>query len=159
MRVYDVISIEKEIERVAQENDGEIPEDLLQQLVEMEMQVPEKINGIVKYIKHLEYFADCCKQEKERVNTLQKKAENRISSIKRYMTPFVLEKGGFDSGTFKLGTRKSVSVNLEADFDVDEYMNVKIERVPDKKKIKDDLKAGKEIPGASLFEKQNLQIK
>jgi len=159
MGIYDVTKIEQEIERVASEHEGEIPQELLQELVEAEMKSMESIEKMCRYVRHLEQFVTTCKDEKERINTLQKQAETRLDNVKKYMQPYVSNRGKFNVGTFKLSTRKSEFVVLSANFNDQEYCKEIIEIKPDKKRIKEALKSGTVIKGATLMSKENLQIK
>jgi len=159
MNIYDVSAIELEIDRIAEANGGEIPEDKIQELVIAQTQSIMQIEKLCWYIKHLEQFQDMADAEIKRISGLKSQASNRLESIKQYLTPYVLARGKFDSGTFKLSTRKSTRVDVDADFDVDEYMREKITRSPDKEKIKDALTNGKSIPGAHIIYSDNLQIK
>ena len=159
MNIYEIDIIENAIERIAKENDGEIPEFYLKQLVEAQAQSIAQIENLVKYIRHAEQFIDACKDEEKRISDRRRTTENRIESIKKYLTPFVDDRGKFDAGTFTLSTRKSSSVELEDNFNDPDYCIQIISYKPDKKKIKLDIESGKEIPGAKLIEKKNLQIK
>lgn len=157
--IYDVLILETEIERIASENDGEIPEELFRELVEMQTRVPEQLDNLVKYIRNLELGIETCKAEEQRIKAMRDKAENRIKSIKKYLTPYVIKKGKVEAGTFKLSTRKSEYVDLVNDFNVEKYMKEKVTVSPDKAKIKEDLKNGVDIPGAKISSNKSLQIK
>lgn len=161
MNLYEIAQIENEIETIAAENDGEIPEELLGRYIETQAKTVEKVGGIVRYIKHLEFFIDQAKAEKARINELQKKAEARIDSIKKYMTPLLVEHygGKLDVDTFVLATRKSEAVELEEGFYHPEYCEAVVSYKADKKKIKEALEAGQEIPGARIDKRVNLSIK
>ena len=161
MNLYKVQYIENEIEQIAKDNAGEIPEEKLQELVEANTKSLVQVEKLCKYIRHLEIFVETCKSEKERINKVQKKAEKRLESVKKYMTPFVKEKGKFDAGTFKLSTIKSERLILDPacnflPYEEHDYIQ---KTMLDKEAIKKDLKAGKVIPGAKLEPRDNLQIK
>ncbi len=161
MRIYEVLEIEKEISKIAFENEGEIPEELLKELIEAQTQSLEKISDIIKYIKHLEYFISNAKEEKKRIDDLQKKAEKRIENIKSFVSPFIKEyhDGKLDAGTFRLSFRKSESVEVDNWFNDEKYCDVVIEHKPRKAEIKAAIKKGIDVPGARLIQKENLQIK
>lgn len=164
MNLYEIEILESQIERIAEMNEGEIPEDLMQKLVEAQTQVPAQLENLVKYIRNLELGIDTCKAEEARIKAMRDKADNRIKSIKKYLTPYVIKKGKVDTGTFKLSTRKSESVELTDEFKLkheeNKYYNiVKTIYHADKRLIKEDLKAGKDIPGARLSENRSIQIK
>lgn len=159
MHIYELNLIENEIERIAKDNEGEIPEELLQQLIEAQTQSLEQVERLVKYIRHADQFVNACKDEEKRISDRRRIIENRIESMKKYLTPFVEERGKLDVGTFTLSTRKSTSVELEDNFNNLGYSERVISYKPDKMKIKKALQSGEQIKGAKLIEKKNLQIK
>jgi len=166
MNIYDTTQIELDIDRIAEANDGEIPEDKLQELVLAQTQSIVQIGKLCRYIMHLKMFIKTAKEEKARINAIQKKAEIRMESIERYLTPYVAERGKFDAETFSLSIRKSSSVELEEDFvynltgeELVEYCTKEVIYYPDKNKIKDALEKNIKIKGAKLTPHDNLQIK
>ncbi len=164
MNLYELTQIENQIEQIAILNEGEIPEEELQKLVEAQTQSLIQIENLVHYIKHLEYFQETAKKEEERIKNLRQKAEKRVDSIKKYLTPYIQSKSKLDVGTFKLSVRRSESVEVDEDFvekSDPEYINYKeiISKTPDKIKIKKALEIGEIVPGARLKENFNLQIK
>lgn len=159
MNIYDVAAIELEIDRIAEANDGEIPDELLMELVVKQTESLVQIEKLCRYIKHLEQFQEMADEEIKRIGHLKQQADNRMKSIKRYLTPYVMAKGKFDAGMFKLSTRKSTRVEIDEDFNVKEYMREKITLSPDKEKIKETITSGGMIPGARIVESDNLQIK
>lgn len=60
---------------------------------------------------------------------------------------------------FKIGYRKSKSVELKEDFNVKEYIKERITYSPDKMAIKKDLESWKDIEWASIKENLNFYIK
>ena len=159
MSIYDVVEIERKLELIAMANEGEIPEELLRDLVEAETKSLEKVGNICKFIRHLELYVDTCKLEEERIKALKDKAKNRIKSIKKYLTPYVLNKGKIDVGTFKLSVRKSEKVILADGWENHSYGESKTTFHPDKTAIKKAIKNGEEIDGAKLESYDNLQLK
>ena len=59
----------------------------------------------------------------------------------------------------KIGFRKSVSVKVDENALPAEYFTIKEDKQPDKTAIKAALLGGAVISGATLEEKQNIQIK
>ncbi len=157
--IYNVSVIENKIERIAADNGGEIPDELLKELVEAQTKSLDGVKRMVEYVTDGELFISNCKAEEARIKNIREKAGNRIDSIKKYMTPFVKEKKKLDVGTFKLSTRKSVKVIVSDNWTNPKYMTEKTEFKINKTLLKADLKAGKEIDGASLASYDNLQIK
>lgn len=159
INIYDVGLLENQIEIIASENDGEIPEEMLQALVEAQTKSMEQIDKLCRYIRVLELGMDSCWIEESRIKEMREKADRRIKSIKKYLTPFVQNQGKkIHAGTFTLSTRKSESVEVIGEVPT-EYATIKVSSIPDKVKIKEDIKAGKKIDFAEIVQKQNLQIK
>jgi hypothetical protein len=159
MNLYNVIDLEKQIEFIAEHNEGEIPEEKLQELIEAQTQSIVQIENLCKYIRHLELGTEICKAEESRIATMRKRAENRIENIKKYLTPYVQHEGNVEAGTFKLSIRKSKHVEVVSGFENKEYCNVKEVITPDKIVIKKAIESGIVIEGAKLIENSNLQIK
>jgi len=160
MNLYEVTAFQNFIEKIAEENEGEIPEHLFQQLVEKETQSLQQIEGLCKYIRNLELGINICQIEIDRINKMKEKANKRIETIKKYLTPYVVKQGKIEAGTFTLSTRKSESVKIIDELSIPEQFKeiVKTEKI-DKNAIKADLKLGINVPGAELEKKDNLQIK
>jgi hypothetical protein len=159
MNIYEVISLEKQIEEIAKNNEGEIPEDKFKELIEAQTKSITQIEKLCRYIRHLELFSDTCKAEENRINSLRIKSEKRLENIKKYLIPFVAKKGKFDAGTFNLSIRKSSSVEIDKNFKNLDWGDITEKYTADKKLIKKALQNGSEISGAKLIEKENLQIK
>jgi hypothetical protein len=159
MNIYEIMEIENEIDRIASENDGEIPDEKMKELVTAQTSAVTSVEKLCRYIRHLEQFAGMAKAEKDRISDLQKRAETRLESIKLYLTPFIQQHGKYTAGIFTLTTRKSTSVQLAENFNNQKYCDQKIEWKPDRARIKEALVAGEKINGAILQTKENLQIK
>ena len=160
MNLYEVTAFQNYIEKIAEENEGEIPEHLFQQLVEKETQSLQQIEGLCKYIRNLELGIDMCQTEIERINKMKEKAGKRIGNIKKYLTPYVAKQGKIEAGTFTLSIRKSESVKIiDESLIPEQYKEIVETEKIDKNAIKADLKSEIEIPGAELEKKDNLQIK
>jgi hypothetical protein len=157
--LYDVIEIENQIEKAAADNDGEIPDTLMQALIEAQMKNIVTITNLCKYIKSIDYFSEACKAEEARIAELRKRAEKRKEAIYKYITPVVARDGKIMAGTFQLSTRKSESVEIDEGADITGYKIIKQVETPDKTAIKNALKKGAVIHGARLIEHDNLQIK
>ncbi|MHC4725470.1 MAG: siphovirus Gp157 family protein [Planctomycetota bacterium] len=140
-------------------DDGEVSEEQLQAIVELHTQSMEKLNSLCGFIRYLEHGIEACKAEKDRINRMQKAAENRLARVKQYVTPFVKSQGRINLDTVTLSVRKSVSVELEPDFKNPYFCKVVKELIPDKRAIKEALKNEDKIEGARLVTNFNLQIK
>ena len=140
-------------------SDGEISEEQLKTIVELHTQSMEKLKSLCGFIRYLEHGIEACKAEKDRVNQMQKAAENRLARVKQYVTPFVKSRGKINLDTVTLSIRKSVSIELEPGFKNPYFCKVVKELIPDKRAIKEALKNEEKIQGARLITNFNLQIK
>ena len=159
MNIYECSAIIKQVDELALMNDGEIPEEMLEKLVEANTGI-EKLPDLLGFVKYLEHGMASCEVEEARIRSMREKAGKRRDGILKYLTPYVVEHGKQNIGTFKLSIRKSKKVVLDEWFDDNpEYSTTKTTTAPDKKKIAEALKAGKQIAGAKLITNQNLQFK
>ena len=126
-------------------------------LEQLQMQFGEKVEGIALWIKNLLAEAKMIKEEKDNLAARQKVCENKAESLKRYLAHAL---GGekFKTPKVSISYRKSEAVEIE---DVsllsEDYLKFKPEA--DKTKIKEALKSGTAVIGATLVEKNNIQIK
>lgn len=159
MNLYEIMSLENEIEHIAEQNEGEIPEELLKELVEKQTESIVQIENLCKFLNHLDNFTDVCKKEENRIKNKRKAAENRIESIKKYLTPYVESQGKIEAGLFKLSTRQSESVNIDESFNDQRFITIVQESKINKNDVKKAIKSGEIIEGARLIKSINLQIK
>lgn len=137
--------------------DGEVLN--IDELDELKLAREDKIEGIGLWVKNLEAEKAAVKAEKNVMADREKRLEKKIDSLKGYLS-MALNGQKFSTPKVTMGFRKSVSVNIPDDTAIaDEYCNFTVVRKPDKTMIKNALSAGKEIFGAELVEKSNLQIK
>lgn len=128
-------------------------------LDELQMARDEKIENVGLWIKNLNAEAAAVKAEKDAMADRQKRLERKAESLKNYLA-YALNGQKFSTPKVAMTFRKSESVNIiDEQLLPDDYLNITIVTKPDKKIIKDAIKAGKEVLGAELVTKQNLQIK
>lgn len=158
--LYEInYQIETALNRAVDQETGEIiSEKALEALQELEMQKDEKVEQLALLYKNKIAEAAALKAEKMAFSARQTAAENAAESIKQYLTQ-TLHGEKFKSDRCSIGWRKSESVTIaEGAFLPDEYLTFKAPE-PNKTAIKNALKAGKKIEGASLDTANNIQIK
>lgn len=117
-----------------------------------------KVENIACWIKNLQAEVEAYKKEEEAFRIRRKQAESRIESLKRYLTNWVSGEK-IETDRCKVTWRKSVSVEIQDESRVPEdYKKEKVIMNLDKVSIKKALTGGEDVPGASLLEKQNVQI-
>ena len=128
---------------------------------ELNLERTTKIENLALFAKELMVEIDAIKEE---ANTLKERAkvkENKLEDIKSYLS-FILRDNcetRFETPRTLLSFRKSEVVEIDESKLPKKYMKKKIELSPDKVGIRKLLKSGVLVRGASLVEKQNLQIK
>jgi hypothetical protein len=110
-------------------------------------------------IKNFRADAEAIKAEKMRLAKRQQAAERTVERLTRYLGDFIEPGLKLKDARAAIGWRRSESVVLTVGPDdlPEEY--VRIKREADMQRIKADLKAGDDVPGAILEERQNLQIR
>ena len=182
--LYDCLSVLTRLDEISEANDGEIPEDAIQALVVAQTTSMEKLGKLLGFMKYCEHEELICKAEIDRIQKRKKSFTNKLASVKKYLLPWVIERGKTTVGTITLSTRKSQAIELDDDFENEDYgyydislrcsrkqadefvesvkdEDAQIDFYPIKKAIKDFLKENPSmsIKGAELITKQNLQIK
>lgn len=129
---------------------------------ELQMEREAKVENMALWIKNLNAEADAIKAEKDNLADREKSLRNKIERLRNYLSE-ILQGEKFSSPKVAISYRKSTAVEIadEAEFisrGPKEYLIPQPPKI-DKKAISESLKAGKEIPGASLVERNNIQIK
>lgn len=141
----------------AEENEGIIPDDLSMELDAIEMTRDLKIENIVKAYKNEIALADMINSELKSLQSRIKSHENSADWLKKWLSMFIAQGEKFEFGSGKISWRKSSSVIIDESVLPDEYW--KITKSPMKTEVKEAIKKGITIAGASIEEKQNIQIK
>ena len=142
-----------------QEADGEITEELAEQLKINEAQLQGKSIAYLSVIKSVEAFNMQIDDEIKRLQQMKKTRTNLIGRLKDRLLEAVNLFGEFTSGTHKFGTRKSSTIEVEnVNALPQQYKVVKVTEQADKAELKRAIKDGVEIPGVELVEKLNLKI-
>lgn len=119
----------------------------------------EKVENYIKVIKNIESDVEARKNEIKRLTELNKADEKKKDHLKETLSKSMALTGHerVDTPLFKVSFRKSQAV------EVDELVLPESYKVatwkPDKKRLKEDLKNGLEIIGATLVERKNLSIR
>ncbi len=155
----DLLNAMCEAEAEAKQNEGEISEILNIKLDALEVEKELKIGNVCRFYKSLLAEADMVKTEAEKLSERASATENKAKSLKWYLSNVIKEGEKFTDEHTKISWRKSTSVQADEDvtFYPKKYQKVTISL--DKMGLKDDLKNGIIVKGATLIEKQNIQIK
>lgn len=161
MTLYEIDKrIEDAMERAVDPETGEIISDeAMAELEQLDMDREEKIENTAMYYKNLMSDADQLKAEAKKLTDRASAAQRKADSLKRYLS-FSLDGQNFKRGTVAISYRKGISVQIDDVWELPaKYRRFK-DPEPDKTAIRLALKADPEsVPGASLVETQNIQIK
>lgn len=139
--------------------EGEITEEIAEQLEINESQLQSKSIAYLSVIKSKESFNSQIDEEIKRLQAMKKRNNNLVSNLKNRLLDAVKLFGDFESGLSKFGTRKSSSVEVEnVNALPKEFKVIKVTEQADKSALKKAIKEGQEIEGVSIVEKLNLKI-
>ena len=154
---FELNTLMSQIEAHAAEFEGEIPEDLDRQLESLSMERTAKIAGIGRLIKNLKAESEMLKTEKAKLAQRQKVAENTSERVKAYLASTLNEGEKYKDSAVSLSWRKSEGVTILDETLVPIAFCVTTHK-PVIADIKKAIKAGSAVPGAELYERQNLTI-
>ena len=129
-----------------------------EQLDKLTMEREAKLENVACWIKELKAEAEALKAEKMAFAKRQQVAENKMESLKKYLA-YALDGQAFKTTRASVTFRKSQAVEITDIYKLDEnYLRYK-EPEADKTAIKEALKAGQTVAGATLVENTSVIIK
>lgn len=130
----------------------------IDRLNELELERDAKIENVACWIKELKAEAEALKAEKMAFAKRQQVAENKMESLKKYLA-YALDGQAFKTTRASVTFRKSQAVEIADIYKLDEnYLRYK-EPEADKTAIKEAIKQGKTVAGATLVENTSIIIK
>ena len=137
-----------------------------ERLGELRMEREKKIENVALWIKNLESEAAAIKAEQDTLAARRKVKENRVKSLKEYLSNS-LNGQEFESAKVQIRYRKSSALEIsDADTLLDWLEKNEKEscikyKAPEisASEVTKLIKAGEEVPGAVLVERQNLLLK
>lgn len=146
----------------ADEETGEVDISLVNALAERQEAWEDKAVAVACVYRSLDEDAARVGREIERLTAMKKRLERERDRVKEGLstafTALGVEKvkGMYADISFRASEQTVID---NADAVPEEYMTVKTTYTPNKTAIKEAIKAGKEVPGAHLEQKKNIQIK
>jgi hypothetical protein len=158
MNLYNIKS--EYLNIAAQLTEGELTPELEQALMITEANLQEKAINYGYVIKNFESEVDIIETEIKRLNELKKARINAVDKLKTNISDAMQLFGILEikAPTFKMNFRKSESVEIYEGLDK-EFILEKVSYQPDKIAIKNAIKEGRTVNGASIVTNFNLQIK
>lgn len=153
MNLYE---IDQEIMNCVDMETGEIIDPA--RLDELQMDRDTKIENIACWIKNLKADAEALKAEKDALAGRQKAAENKMESLKKYLSGYLAGQK-FQTPKVAISFRKVSSVNvIDMSLLPKKFLRY-ADPTPDKTMIKNAIKAGNDVSGAEIVEGQSMTIK
>lgn len=160
MNLFNIdVEIERLSEHLIDEETGEINEEVMEQLEQLNMDREKKLENIGCLIKEVKAEAEAIDAEMKALKSRRDTKLRKMESLMNYAS-YALDGKPLETSRVAFGFRKSDSVEIiDEDVVPDEYCQIKTERKPMKPDIKKMLRSGKDVPGCVLREHLNLQIK
>lgn len=163
MRLYDINKdIENTIEDMfinVDEKTGEVKQEYVDRLNELQVQKEEKLENIGCYIKNLDAEVKAMEEEAKALNKRKDVLKKKSERLKKYVAS-ILNGEKFESTKVVFSFRKSDEVNIvDESLIPEEYMRTTTKIEPNKDAIKKAIKEGKEVRGAFLVDKNNMSVK
>ena len=158
--LFKCAALQKKIDVIAEQNEGEFPEELLTEIIYAQTQSIDSLQELGGFVKYLEARQNMIADRIKELRELKDKEDRLIKRVKQALTDFLIVNGKTVAGEYTFSLRKSEAVNVPDITTLpSEYVKVKVEKSADKTAIKKAIKSGLEIPGTELETKQNVQIK
>lgn len=145
---------------VIEANEGELTDEVLQQLEINNEELQTKSESYLAVIKNREALNTQIDDELKRLQAMKKANNNLVLRLKNSLLNAVNIFGEFETGLVKFGTRKSTTVEVTGIVNdlPKEYKTVKVTEQPNKAEIKKSLQRGEQIEGCALITNYNLKI-
>lgn len=159
MRLYEInAELENAFANAIDAETGEIVDEAMAERFEqLQIDRDVKIENIACLIKDISAEVAAIKAEKDALYARQKSAENKVTSLKKYLAACIGDET-FKSPRAAISWRKSTAVNItDIDAIPEQYRKITVDA--NKTDIKAALKAGETVDGAELVENKNIVIK
>jgi len=160
--IYHIQNDHLQLMRVIEENEGEITPEIDEKLSLTKDEFEQKAISYGYLMKHLNDESVNIKNEVDRLNKILSAKVKLETELKNRITDAMINFGinKISQNNLTLSFRKSEVLVIAPDTEIPyEYIKTKTVETTDNALMKSDVKAGKVIPGVTILEKQNLQIK
>lgn len=158
MKLYEIdAALQSLLDSAVDPETGEINEEVYAQIEDLAEERDHKVEAIALAYKNAKAEAEAYKAEKMSFARKQTVAENNAERLKNFLA-YALAGEKFKTEKVSVSYRKSEAVEVENVLELPaEFQKVTYEA--NKTAIKDELKAGGQIIGCTLVEKQNVMVK
>ena len=145
------------------DENGEISEDIdLSELEALQEARQVKLENIALYIKNLAVEASAIKEEENTLKDRRKRLESKCERLEGILINAMKQDGNkkITSPRFEAVLRDNKKTEIrDASLIPEEFLNVKVEKTPDKTAIKKAIEAGQDVAGAELIINTTISIK
>lgn len=157
MTLYEINDALLNFEYEIDEETGEVLN--FAELDSLMMARDEKLENIALYIKNLRAEQTAILEEATKQKARADRRGKKADSLEKYLA-YALDGTPFSTPRCDVTWRKSSRVDVINDLLVpDDYCSIKVDRKPDKMRIKKALKSGVEVNGCVLVETNNINVK
>lgn len=166
MKIYElkeeILICEKQIEKWAMENEGDISECPFVDIFDkIELEIEEKSLGLASWYKSILAESKAIKEERTALQKREKSLNNKAERLKSYISSILDPEKKYSDSRTSISWRSSSSVEILVDESElpDKYCNIK--RTPSKTEIANAIKRGDEdVQGiARTVKNKNISIK
>lgn len=160
MNLYEIAGQYRAVLDMEPESDEEIVAQM-NALDELEGEITEKADNIVRYMRNLGAEADALKTEENRLYQKRRAVENKIERLKAYLAAQIMMAGLHElkAGLFKLRFQPTTPAISIIDESVIPEKFWVVKREISKTDIKEAIKAGEEVPGIEIQRGETLVIR
>ena len=166
MKLFEINGKLRELWSKIEEQEGELLEEDIKAMEELELAKDEKLKGYGVIIRELDGDIAECKAELDRIKGISDRLKNRREWLVGILKGFMLENSipKYESVEVTIGFRKSKSLEGAEQALIDgtlpkEFIVQTITEKPDKTAITNFIKGGGTVEGCQLVEKENISIK
>ena len=158
MKLYE---IDQAIENLVEQETGEILD--LDAFMDLQMAREEKVENIALWYKNMTAEGDAIKTEIKNLAEREKAIRGKADSLKQRLAA-ILQGEKFKTAKVSVSYRKSAAVEVSDNFiewakaNADHLLKYK-DPEPDKTAIKQALSNGDDVTGATIIERENIQVK
>jgi len=160
MRLFEIdYQIEALLNASVDRETGEINEDALAELEALEVQRDDKALAVAAYIVGQEAEAEAVKAQAKRLADRAAKHERHAERLREYLQAHLPTGTKLRDERVEIGWRKSTAVEIDVETAELPPEMCRVTVAPDKRAIGDALKAGEEVKGCRLVQRQSVQIR
>lgn len=158
MKIYEIDKAIEEILSTEVTEDGEISQQAFKAIEELTLAKEERIDSLLSYYKDSLADSEKIKAEAKALVTRARVLENRAASLKSYLACVIGTGRKWQNSRHKVTWRKSQAVEVLDAKKVPLDFVIDVEPKINKAALKLALKAGEEVEGARLEERENMLI-